>query len=456
MGFGLQMGGVGALATLGGDSTLSSAFGVTVGGRELGLFGTTGFFLSAEAFTPAVAALFLFQMMFMDAACTIPTGALAERWKFASFVLFGFAMSTVIYPVYAHWVWGGGWLSALGRNYGLGHGHVDFAGSSAVHLTGGVAALVGARLVGPRIGKFDPDGTPRGIPGHNLALAMTGTFVLAFGWFGFNAGSTLAATDLRTAIVAVNTMLSSAAGAFAATLHTWRGFGKPDPTWMCNGMLAGLVAITAPCAFVDAPSAVLIGGLAGVLVVKAATFVEETLRIDDPVGAIAVHGANGAWGILALGLFANGSYGEGLNGVPGGVRGLFYGDSGQFFAALIGIGANVYRYPTSSPDVTRITRSAPDWHSSCTKSARLARSKLPENPSPGPSVRVLATAPMADREWGIRPSFDEQSAPSDSQGFHGVCERIRAITGRFAERTPPPFSAGHGRRTGKSGDAHTD
>src|SRR5690606_11012007 len=271
---------------------------------------------------------------FMDAACTIPTGALAERWKFASFVLFGFAMSTVIYPVYAHWVWGGGWLSALGRNYGLGHGHVDFAGSSAVHLTGGVAALVGARLVGPRIGKFGPDGTPRGIPGHNLALAMTGTFVLAFGWFGFNAGSTLAATDLRTAIVAVNTMLSSAAGAFAATLHTWRGFGKPDPTWMCNGMLAGLVAITAPCAFVDAPSAVLIGGLAGVLVVKAATFVEETLRIDDPVGAIGVHGANGAWGILALGLFANGSYGEGLNGVPGGVRGLFYGDSGQFFAAL--------------------------------------------------------------------------------------------------------------------------
>jgi len=204
-----------------------------------------------------------------------------------------------------------------------------------------MAALVGARVLGPRLGKFGPDGRPRGIPGHNLPLAVLGTFVLAFGWFGFNAGSTLAATDLRTAVVAVNTLLSSAAGAFAATLYTWRRFGKPDPTWMCNGMLAGLVAITGPCAFVDAPSAVSIGAVGGVLVVKAATFVEERFGIDDPVGAIAVHGANGAWGIVALGLFANGSYGDGLNGVPGGVRGLFYGDSGQFFASLLGLGVNV-------------------------------------------------------------------------------------------------------------------
>lgn len=341
VGFGLHMGGLGPLTTLGGDATLSSSYSVTVAGREFGLFGASGFFLSADAFTPAVATLFLFQAMFMTAGCTIPTGALAERWKYLSFVLFSFVMSTVIYPVYAHWVWGGGWLSALGGNYALGHGHVDFAGSSVVHLTGGVAALVGARLLGPRLGKFGPDGTPRAIPGHNLALTVTGTFVLAFGWFGFNAGSTLAATDLRTAIVAVNTMLSSAAGALAATIHTWRRFGKPDPTWMCNGMLAGLVAITGPCAFVDTTAAVFIGAVAGLLVVGAATFVEERLGIDDPVGAIAVHGANGAWGILALGLFANGSYGDGLNGVSGGVRGLFYGDSGQFFASLIGIAANV-------------------------------------------------------------------------------------------------------------------
>ena len=341
MGFAFQMGGVGALNTFGGDATLSHEFAVTIGGKSFGLFGTQGFFLTFANYTPAVAALFLFQMVFMDTTATIPTGAMAERWSFLSFVLFSFAISTVIYPIYANWVWGGGWLSSLGTNYHLGHGHVDFAGSSVVHLTGGVAALVGAKLLGPRIGKFDKFGKAHPIPGHNIPMALVGTFILAFGWFGFNAGSTLAGTDTRIAIVAVNTMLASAAGAFGAALFVWIRYGKPDPTWLANGMLAGLVAITAPCAYVGAPAAALIGGLAGVIVIVSANFVENTLKIDDPVGAASVHGVCGIWGTLAVGLFADGSYGDGVNGVAGKVTGLLFGNAAQLVAQCIGVATNV-------------------------------------------------------------------------------------------------------------------
>jgi Amt family ammonium transporter len=172
-------------------------------------------------------------------------------------------------------------------------------------------------------------------------MALLGTFILAFGWFGFNAGSTLSGSDTRIAVVATNTMLASAAGAFAAALYVWIRYGKPDPTWLANGMLAGLVAITAPCAFVGAPAAVLIGGIAGVLVILSANFVEKTLKIDDPVGASSVHGACGIWGVVALGLFADGSYGDGLNGVAGKVTGLLYGDSTQLPAQCIGVIANL-------------------------------------------------------------------------------------------------------------------
>ncbi|HWA71127.1 MAG TPA: ammonium transporter [Polyangiaceae bacterium] len=340
VGFGLQMGGVGALTTLGGDTVLSHEYTVAIAGNSYGLFGMEGFFLSSALLTPGIATLFLFQMVFMDTAATIPTGAMAERWKFASFCFFSLLVGGLIYPVYANWVWGGGWLSGLGRTHGLGHGHVDFAGSSVVHLTGGVSALVGARMLGPRIGKFAPDGAPRAIPGHNVPMAVLGTFVLAFGWFGFNAGSTLSGTDTRIAIVAVNTMLASAAGAVSACVYVWKSWGRPDVTMMCNGMLAGLVAVTAPCAFISPTAAVVVGSVSGVLVVVATRFVEEKLRIDDPVGAIAVHGFNGLWGIVALGLFANGTYGDGINGISGGVRGLFYGDSGQLAAGLVGILAN--------------------------------------------------------------------------------------------------------------------
>ncbi|HEX2733536.1 MAG TPA: ammonium transporter [Polyangiaceae bacterium] len=341
VGFGLQMGGVGSLGTFGGDTTLAREFSLHLFGKDWGLFGQSGFFLPASVLTPAVAALFLFQLVFMDTAATIPTGAGAERWKFTSFVLFSFAMSAFIYPVYGNWVWGGGWLSRLGQNFGLGHGHVDFAGCSVVHMTGGIAALVVARTLGPRRGKYLPNGTPRPIPGHSIPLVVLGTFVLAFGWFGFNAGSTLAGTDTRIAVIALNTMLASASGAVAAYVYTKLRFGNPDVSMLCNGMLGGLVAITAPCAFVSAIAAVFIGAVAGVLVIASALYVEQTLKIDDPVGAISVHFVGGAFGILCVGLFPDGSYGEGFNGVAGPVRGLLAGDGGQFIASCIGIVASI-------------------------------------------------------------------------------------------------------------------
>jgi ammonium transporter, Amt family len=341
LGFGWQMGNFGPLATFGGDAGLTSGISVSLFGKEHGLLGTTGFMLPPSLFTPAVATMFFFQLVFAATACTIVTGALTERWKFMAFIAFGFAVATVIYPVYANWVWGGGFLATLGTSFGLGHGHVDFAGSSVVHMTGGTLALLCAKLLGPRKGKYGPNGEVYAIPAHNIPMVVTGTFILAFGWFGFNPGSTLAGMDTRFAIVAVNTMLSGASGAFAGALYSRYKFGKPDATLMCNGMLAGLVAITGPCAFVSSAVSLLIGAVAGVLVIEAAIFIERTLRIDDPVGASSVHCVNGIWGMLALGLFADGTYGAGLNGVQGNVTGLFYGDSGQLLAQLIGIGVNL-------------------------------------------------------------------------------------------------------------------
>src|SRR5438034_6687155 len=336
VGFAIQAGGVGALGTLGGYDKLANEFTLSLGGKDWGLFGTTGFFLTGVAYTAPVFAYFLFQMVFMDTAATIPTGALAERWKFSAFAVFSVFVGAFIYPIYANWTWGGGWLAMLGKNLGLGHGHVDFAGSSVVHMTGGVMALVAASLLGPRRGKYNADGSANAIPGHNIPMALIGTFILAFGWFGFNAGSTLAGSDLRIGVIATNTMLAGAAGSSTAMLYVWRKYGKPDPSMLANGTLAGLVALNAPCAFVTAPSAVLIGGIAGVLVCVAVFFIDGKLRIDDPVGAISVHGVNGLWGILSLGLLADGTYGDGWDGVNGAVRGLFYGDASQFAAQLIG------------------------------------------------------------------------------------------------------------------------
>jgi len=336
------------VAALGGAKALSHEYTVHLFGKDFGLFGTTGFFLGEKVYDASIFCLFLFQMVFMDTTATIPTGAMAERWNMKSFFVYGFFVSGIIYPLYANWVWGGGWLASLGANFGLGHGHVDFAGSSVVHMTGGVIALVGAKALGPRIGKYNRDGSPNPIPGHHIPMAIVGCFVLAFGWFGFNAGSSLAGTDLRIAVIATNTMLASAGGAFSSWVYMWVRYGKPDISLSANGLLAGLVAITAPCAFVTAPVAVLIGIVAGTLCCFSIFFVERKLKVDDPVGAISVHGTNGAWGALALGLFADGKYGDGFNGVKGTVTGLFYGDGGQFAAQCLGIAANfVYVFAIS-------------------------------------------------------------------------------------------------------------
>src|SRR5256714_4933061 len=208
VGFAIQAGGVGALGTLGGYDKLAHEVSLTIAGKQWGLFGGTGFFLTGVAYTAPVFAYFLFQMVFMDTAATIPTRALAERWKFSAFVVFSVFVGAFIYPIYANWTWGGGWLAMLGKNLGLGHRHVDFAGSSGVHMTGGVMAFFAAALLGPRRGKYNFDGSANAIPGHNIPMALVGTFILAFGWFGFNAGSTLAGSDLRIGVIATNTMRS--------------------------------------------------------------------------------------------------------------------------------------------------------------------------------------------------------------------------------------------------------
>ena len=226
-----------------------------------------------------------------------------------------------MYPIYGHWVWGGGWLGDLGM--------LDFAGGATIHTIGGVLALVGAYFLGARKKKYNPDGTPNAIPGHNLTLVVIGTLMLAFGWFAFNAGSTLAATDLRISVVAVNTALGGAAGAVVVLFLSYAKFGFADIGLACNGLLAGLVAITGPCAWVPTWAAVIIGVVAGLLMWGTVWFVEVKLRIDDPLGAVAVHGANGIWGTLALGIFADGTY--------GGVRGLIVGSGSQLLYQFIGI-----------------------------------------------------------------------------------------------------------------------
>ena len=336
-GFAFMFGGALNVANLGGSAgVIPHYISVHLFGHDFNILGTAGYFLSSKYYDVGIFTLFLFQMVFMDTTATIPTGSMAERWTLKSFVIYGFFISMFVYPIFGNWVWGGGWLSQLGVAFKLGHGHVDFAGSSVVHMVGGVAALAGAIVIGPRYGKYGKDGTVNTIPGHNIPMAIIGTFILAFGWFGFNPGSTLAGGDLRIGIVAVNTMLAGGAGALAALFYMYAKGGKADPGMIANGMLAGLVAITAPCAFVNSLSAVIIGALAGVLVILVYNFVDTKLKVDDPVGAFAVHGANGAWGVLSLGLFADGSYGDGWNGVAGNVKGLFYGDSSQFIAQLIG------------------------------------------------------------------------------------------------------------------------
>ena len=357
VGFGIAFGGythtIGAdgVAIFGGaaDGTVSN-FTHAIGSVVVKIPGLGGVFswatpaLGGHGYDVAIMAFFLYIVAFMDTVATIPTGSMAERWKWKSFIGWGLFCGAIYFPLFANWTWGGGWLNQLGVRHGLGHGYVDFAGSGVVHAIGGAAALAGALVLGPRKGKYGPKGEVRSIPGHHIPMAMLGCFILLFGWFGFNAASTFSASDPRFAVVAANTAIAAAFGAVISMVWVMYRTGKPDPGMMVNGMLAGLVTITAPCAFVPPWTAALLGCISGVLVVEAAWFIERKLKIDDPVGAIAVHGVHGVLGVLAVGLFADGKYGAGWNGVGNavaapvgkGVTGLFYGDGGQFVAQLIG------------------------------------------------------------------------------------------------------------------------
>jgi len=331
VGFAFQFGGVAPVANLGGLGPLSGIFPH----GNAALIGTHGFFLqSGHGYDVGVLAMFLFQVVFMETAGYILIGAIAERISFAGFLLAEVVMGAIIYPIYGNWVWGGGFLAHLGSSLHWGHGAVDFAGSGVVHATGGWAALALAIVLGPRLGKFNKDGTPNAFPGHNLGYVVVGTLVLVFGWMGFNPGSTFGATDLRIATVAVNTLLAGCFGTVTAIAWTNAKWGKPDISMACNGMLAGLVAITAPCAFVAPWAASVIGILAGLLVCYGVWFFDHVAHVDDPCGAISVHGLCGALGVLSVGVFADGTYGDGWNGVAGPVKGLLYGDGGQLVAQL--------------------------------------------------------------------------------------------------------------------------
>jgi Amt family ammonium transporter len=337
VGFAFQFGGIGATANLGGTPPLNGTLHIFSHANG-GILGLHGFLLQSHGtYDVGTMVLFLFEVVFMETAGYIIIGAIAERISFAGFILAEIAIGAVIYPIYGMWMWGGGWLAHLGTGpLSLGHGAVDFAGSGVVHATGGWAALALAMVLGPRIGKFNKDGTANAIPGHNLAFVVIGTLVLVFGWMGFNPGSTLGATDLRIGLVAVNTLLAACVGFVVAMIITDVKYGKPDISMSCNGMLAGLVAITAGCAFVAPWAAAVIGAVAGTLVVYSVAFFDRRL-IDDPCGAISVHGVCGAWGVLSVGLFADGTYpikGIGWNGVSGPVKGLFYGDVGQLWAQI--------------------------------------------------------------------------------------------------------------------------
>ncbi len=294
------------------------------------IIGYSGFFLAGSSYDVSTAMLWFFQMVFVATAATIVSGAMTERTKTTAYLAYSFLISGLVYPIYGHWIWGNGWLANLSTYVpflGEGIGARDFAGSGVVHAVGGFAALAGAAMVGPRLGKFNTDGTINTIPGHNLSLATLGTFILFFGWFGFNPGSTLAATDLRISIIAVNTFLAAATGAATAIYYGFLRTGKLDLLLACNGCLAGLVGITAPCAYVPPWAAFVIGVVAAFVYIAAAAFVERVLRIDDVVGAVAVHGFAGLWGLLAVGIFADGTYGD--------VRGLIVGEWAQLAAQAI-------------------------------------------------------------------------------------------------------------------------
>ncbi|RPJ87454.1 MAG: ammonium transporter [Acidobacteria bacterium] len=312
IGFGLMFGDGNGILGLGGWFLAGTDNSPATGEAYSGVF-------SALSWTGVpLAAKFFFQLVFAGTAATIVSGAVAERIKFFSFIMFSFILIALIYPVVGHWGWGGGWLSGLG--------FVDFAGSTMVHSVGGWAALLGAFILGPRVGKYRPDGSTKPIPGHNMSLATLGTLILWLGWFGFNPGSTMAADPAAISSIALNTNMAGAAGCLVAALISYLVLGKPDLSMILNGTLAGLVAVTAGCNSVSVAGSVFIGTIAGVLVVYAVLFFDR-VRIDDPVGALSVHLVNGVFGTAAVGLFS----------IKGG---LFYGGGFRLLGVqLLGIAA---------------------------------------------------------------------------------------------------------------------
>jgi len=299
------------------------------GSSAAGWIGTSGFFVDAtlgDVVEVPGLAFWFFQLVFAGTAATIVSGAMSERTKFSAYLVYSFFITAIIYPIAGHWVWGSGWLWTLP----FGEGFRDFAGSTVVHSVGGWLALVGAIILGPRMGRFTKDGQSVAIPGHSVTLAMLGLFILWLGWFGFNPGSQLAihgGNADAVALVAVNTNLGAAAGGMGALVISWLFITKkPDLSTTINGVLAGLVAITAPCAYVTPAYSLLIGAIGGVVVVYGAILLER-LKIDDPVGAVPVHLMNGIWGTLAIGLFAT----------ENGVTGLVAGNSAQFISQLVGV-----------------------------------------------------------------------------------------------------------------------
>jgi Amt family ammonium transporter len=345
IGYAFQFGAVAVNATPGNLAGAPTLNHFLIGSGSWGFLGGKGFFLTGPAYDVSSNCLTLFEVVFMETAGYIIVGAICERITFWAFLLCELFIGGILYPISGCWAWGGGWLSQLGLSMHWGHGYVDFAGSSVVHSIGGFCAMALAIILGPRLGKYGADGKPRAFPASNIVFVVSGTFILLFGWMGFNPGSTLGATDLRISVVAVNTNLAAVAGSAAAMLLWYFMFNKPDITMACNGMLAGLVAITAPCAFVTPTSSVVIGVIAGALVCLGVLFNERVLKIDDPCGAISVHGYCGWFGAVAVGIFADGTYGAGWNGVGAaaylgkagqGVTGLIHGDFSQFWLQLGG------------------------------------------------------------------------------------------------------------------------
>lgn len=304
-------------------------WGIMYGADYAGLIGIDQFFLMGA--DNALWNSWWFQMVFAATGATIVSGAMAERTDFKAYLIFTVIMVALIYPIYGHWVWSGAGILTSGFLVdAIGVAHHDFAGSGVVHSIGGYAALAGVLVVGSRIGKFK-NGKPMAIPGHSLPLAFLGTLILAFGWVGFNGGSTLDGNDPFISLVITNTFLAAAAGCIAVMAITWMKTGKPDPSLTANGLLGGLVAITAACGSVNNTAAIIIGLIGGIVVYAGVMFNENVLKVDDPVGAIAVHGYSGSWGLIAVGLFALGTNGTILEGAAytAEVAGLFYGGGVQ-------------------------------------------------------------------------------------------------------------------------------